>query len=215
MTSRNLARVVAKLRTEAGHFDVPVMDHYRDDPFAVLIGCLLSLRTRDEMTYPACKRLFAVARTPETLARLPIRRIEKAIFPVGFYRAKAKTLREISRTLVTRYEGQVPSDLDELLTLKGVGRKTANLVVTLGFGMDGICVDTHVHRICNRWGYVSTKTPDETEAALRRSLPRRYWQSWNDLLVAWGRNLCQPVSPWCTRCPIEKSCARIGVRHSR
>ena len=191
------------------------MDHYRDDPFAVLIGCLLSLRTRDEMTYPACERLFALARTPEILARLPIRRIETAIFPVGFYRAKAKTLREISRTLVTRYEGQVPSDLDELLTLKGVGRKTANLVVTLGFGMDGICVDTHVHRICNRWGYVSTKTPDETEAALRHSLPRRYWQSWNGLLVAWGRNICQPLSPWCTRCPIEKSCGRIGVRHFR
>jgi len=149
------------------------------------------------------------------MVRLSRLTIERAIYPVGFYRTKANTVLSVSRTLLERYEGRVPDDLDELLTMKGVGRKTANLVVTLAFRKDGICVDTHVHRISNRWGYVRTKTPEQTEMALRRKLPRRHWQIYNDLLVTFGQNLCHPTSPWCSRCPLARWCPKIGVRHSR
>lgn len=149
------------------------------------------------------------------MLRLSPATIERAIYPVGFYRTKARTVRHVCRTLLDRYEGRVPGDLDELLTIRGVGRKTANLVVTLAFGQDGICVDTHVHRISNRWGYVRTTTPEQTEMALRRTLPRRYWQVYNDLLVTFGQHLCHPTSPWCSRCPLARRCARVGVTHSR
>ena len=185
------------------------------DPFRVLIGCLLSLRTRDETTGPAAARLFALADTPATLAALPARRIERAIFPVGFYRTKARTLRTVCRELLARFDGAVPSDLDALLTLPGVGRKTANLVVTFAFGLPGICVDTHVHRITNRLGFVATRSPEETEMALRARLPRRHWIGLNDLLVAFGQNVCLPLSPHCTRCPVRRPCRRIGVARSR
>jgi endonuclease-3 len=185
------------------------------DPFRVLIACLLSLRTKDETTGPAAARLFARADTPEAMRRLSPRAIERAIYPVGFYRTKARVLRAVSRDLIARYGGSVPDDIDALLTLKGVGRKTANLVVTQGFNKPGICVDVHVHRISNRWGYVRTKTPEETEMALRRRLPRRYWIGYNDLLVSFGQNICLPVSPHCSRCPIRAGCPRTGVARSR
>jgi len=185
------------------------------DPFRVLIACLLSLRTKDETTGPAAARLFARADTPEAMRRLSPRAIERAIYPVGFYRTKARVLRDVSRDLIARYGGSVPDDIDALLTLKGVGRKTANLVVTQGFNKPGICVDVHVHRISNRWGYVRTKTPEETEMALRRRLPRRYWIGYNDLLVSFGQNICLPVSPHCSRCPIRAGCPRTGVARSR
>jgi endonuclease-3 len=149
------------------------------------------------------------------MLRLTTRTIERAIFPVGFYRTKARTIRAVCRTLLDRYNGRVPDELEELLTLKGVGRKTANLVVTLAYQKDGICVDTHVHRISNRWGYVRTKTPEHTEMALRRLLPRRHWQRYNDLLVTFGQNLCHPTSPWCSRCPLARWCAKRGVIRSR
>jgi endonuclease-3 len=141
--------------------------------------------------------------------------IEKAIYPVGFYRNKTVTILNICRTLLSSYQGKVPDDLDELLKLKGVGRKTANLVVTLGFGKEGICVDTHVHRICNRWGYVSTKTPEETEFALRKKLPRQYWLRINDLLVTFGQNHCTPISPKCSCCLLVEMCDRVGVAKFR
>ena len=141
--------------------------------------------------------------------------IEKAIYPVGFYKTKAQTLLDISRTLVEQYEGRVPDEIDELVKFKGVGRKTANLVVTQGFQKPGICVDTHVHRISNRWGYVESKTPEETERALRAKLPRPYWIEINDLLVAMGQTICHPTSPKCSLCPVEKYCAKIGVVRSR
>ena len=185
------------------------------DPFRVLIACLLSLRTQDATTREASERLFGVADTPAAILRLSSARISRLIFPVGFYRTKAKVIHEISRDLLARFEGQVPATIDELLTLSGVGRKTANLVVTVGFGKPGICVDTHVHRISNRWGFVRTRTPEDTETALRRRLPRRYWIGYNDLLVAFGQNVCQPVSPHCSVCPLLAGCPRIGVRHSR
>lgn len=185
------------------------------DPFLTLIGCILSLRTKDETTAVAAPRLFAKANTPAALLALPIDQIERLIFPVGFYRTKARVIHAICRDLIERFGGAVPDRIDDLLTLKGVGRKTANLVVTEAFGKPGICVDTHVHRISNRWGLVRTPTPDKTEAALREVLPRRYWNEYNGLLVAFGQTLCQPVSPWCSRCPVARRCPRIGVVRSR
>jgi endonuclease-3 len=159
--------------------------------------------------------LFARATTPEGLAALPVSTIERSIYPVGFYRTKARSLKALCRDLLRRYRGRVPDDLDELLTLPGVGRKTANLVVTLGFGKPGICVDTHVHRITNRWGYVRTQTPDATEQALRRKLPRPYWIVLNDLLVPYGQHRCTPVSPFCSECGLHSWCRRVGVTRSR
>lgn len=185
------------------------------DPFRVLIACILSLRTQDTTTGPAAARLFALAATPAAMLRLTPRRIERAIYPVGFYRTKARVIRGICRDLLARFGGRVPDDLDALLTLDGVGRKTANLVVTVGYGKPGICVDTHVHRISNRFGYVRTRTPEETEMALRARLPGRYWIGYNDLLVSFGQNVCAPISPRCSVCPVSAICRRVGVSSSR
>ncbi|MBI4322708.1 MAG: endonuclease III [Candidatus Omnitrophica bacterium] len=215
VTNRNIARVIRTLTRLVAQWQEPVVGRYRDDPFTTLISCLLSLRTKDATTREASRRLFRLARTPQAMSRLPTRTIERAIYPVGFYRTKARCLKAVCRTLLERYQGRVPESLEELLTIKGVGRKTANLVVTLAFHQDGICVDTHVHRISNRWGYVTTRTPERTEMALRRRLPRRYWQIYNDLLVTFGQNLCHPTSPWCSRCPLTRVCAKVGVSHSR
>ena len=215
ITNRQIDTVIRTLRRLIRRWDEPIVGHYRDDPFTTLISCLLSLRTKDATTRAASQRLFRLARTPQRMVRLSTRTIERAIYPVGLYRTKAKTLRSVCRALLTRHHGKVPDELEELLTIKGVGRKTANLVVTLAFRKDGICVDTHVHRISNRWGYVKTRTPEQTEMALRRLLPRRHWQTYNDLLVTFGQNLCHPTSPWCSRCPLEHVCAKVGVSHSR
>ncbi len=215
ITNRQIDRVIPLLKRQVRQWEEPIVGHYKGDPFATLISCLLSLRTKDATTAQACRRLFRLARTPHTLRRLPLRTIERAIFPVGFYRTKARTLHSVCRVLLERYDGRVPETLDELLTMKGVGRKTANLVITLAYQRPGICVDTHVHRITNRWGYVRTTTPEQTEFALRRILPRRYWILINDLLVSFGQHLCHPTSPWCSRCPLASWCAKVGVRHSR
>jgi endonuclease III len=187
----------------------------RGDPFRVLVACLLSLRTQDTTTGPAAARLFALADTPRAMLALSARRIERAIYPVGFYRTKARVILRLCRDLLDRFDGRVPDDIDQLLTLHGVGRKTANLVVTMGFDKPGICVDTHVHRISNRLGYVRTRTPEETETALRARLPRRYWIGYNDLLVTFGQNVCAPVSPKCSVCPVRSLCPRVGVRRAR
>ena len=187
----------------------------RRDPFRVLIACLLSLRTKDETTGPAAERLFALADTPAVMLRLPAPAIERAIFPVGFYRTKARVILGVCRDLLEHFGSRVPDTIDELLTLKGVGRKTANLVVTVGFGKPGICVDIHVHRISNRLGYVRTRTPEKTEVALRACLPRRYWIGYNDLLVSFGQNVCAPISPKCSICPVRGLCPRVGVTRSR
>ncbi len=185
------------------------------DPFRVLVSCILSLRTKDEVTMAASERLFALATTPAGLAALDEKTIEEAIYPAGFYRTKAKTLKDVAAELVERHGGAVPKTMEGLLGLKGVGRKTANLVLTMGFGLPGICVDTHVHRITNRWGLVDTKTPDKTEAALRKVLPEKYWIGINDLLVRYGQNICRPVSPFCTRCALSGFCEKKGVEKSR
>jgi endonuclease-3 len=185
------------------------------DPFLILISCLLSLRTKDKTTCEASERLFALAQTPATMLKLPLKKIERAIYPVGFYRTKAKSIHKICRRLLDVYNGVVPDSIDELVTLSGVGRKTANLVVTVGYGKPGICVDIHVHRISNRWGYIKTKTPEETEQALRRKLPQQYWITFNDLLVPYGQNLCRPVSPCCSQCKLTELCDQAGVVRSR
>ncbi|HEX9898014.1 MAG TPA: endonuclease III [Candidatus Methylomirabilis sp.] len=185
------------------------------DPFQILISCLISLRTKDKVTAEASARLFRLARTPRAMARLPAPRIARTIYPAGFYRTKAKTIRSLCRTLLDKHGGTVPDDIQTLLSLKGIGRKTANLVVTVGFGKPGICVDTHVHRISNRLGIVRTKTPEQTEFALRQVLPRRHWIPYNDLLVTFGQNVCKPISPLCGTCPVSALCPRIGVGKHR
>jgi endonuclease-3 len=214
---KNLVKIIHRLTRASRRWQTPSVTQisFRRDPFQVLISTLLSLRTKDEVTLQASERLFKVAKTPETILCLSEKRIARLIYPVGFYKTKAKRIREICKVLLENYKGKVPSDLDELLKLKGVGRKTANLVLTLGFGKLGICVDTHVHRISNRLGLVKTKTPEQTEFALRKILPKKYWIPYNDLLVAFGQTLCRPISPWCSRCPVERYCERVGVTTHR
>ena len=218
LTAKSIGRALTVLRRESRGWDAPVltlMAAEKHDPFLTLIGCILSLRTNDKTTAIAAPRLFAKARTPAHMLALEPREIEELIYPVGFYRIKARGIREICRDLIERFDGRVPDEIDDLVTLKGVGRKTANLVVTESFRKPGICVDTHVHRISNRWGLVATTTADKTEVALREVLPRRYWIEYNSLLVAFGQTLCHPTSPWCSRCPLATKCPRIGVTRSR
>ncbi|MFZ0132870.1 MAG: endonuclease III [Desulfobacterales bacterium] len=215
MRDRDIPAVFRILKEAVQAWRLPAVGHYTSTPFTVLISCLLSLRTQDKTTYAASARLFDQARDPQTMVGLPVETIEKCIYPVGFYKTKAKTIKDICRILLDTYDGGVPHELDDLLRLPGVGRKTANLVVTLGFGKPGICVDTHVHRITNRWGYVQTKAPDQTEIALRQKLPRRYWLAINDLLVAYGQNICKPISPICSACRIQRFCDRREVTRSR
>lgn len=183
--------------------------------FRLLVACVISLRTKDEVTAESSRRLFAAADTPEALAALDTEAIAQAIYPAGFYNTKAKQLRSIGELLCEHHDGRVPGDEKALLALPGVGRKTANLVLGLGFGIPAICVDTHVHRISNRLGMVETTTPEETEKALQEVLPRDLWIPINDLLVTFGQNRCHPTSPRCTECPLEDLCPRIGVTRFR
>ena len=185
------------------------------DPFRILIGCIISLRTKDEVTYPATERLFRRASTPEAMVRLREATVAKLIYPTGFYRRKAGQIREISRMLIDSHGGRVPETIDELLEFHGVGRKTANLVVTLGFDKPGICVDVHVHRITNRLGWVRTDHPDRTEEILRKVLPRRHWIPINEILVRHGQEVCKPISPICSICPVATDCPRRNVERSR
>lgn len=194
----------------------PLIDQmHAAGPFKVLIATLLSLRTRDETTAIVAPRLFAMADTPATMAALDERQIAELIYPVGFYRNKARDIKAICTILITKYNGDVPTTMDELLALPGVGRKTANLVLAIGHNIPAICVDIHVHRICNRWGYLDTKTPEETEMALRRDLPESAWIAINGLLVTLGQQICHPVSPRCSQCPVADVCARRGVTRQR
>lgn len=210
-------RIIPILKKEIRKYQMPIVSEValRNDPFRVLISCILSLRTKDETTAGASKRLFAKAPTAKKLAAMPVRDIEKLIYPVGFYKTKARRIRDIAKVLIENYHSKVPDTIEELLKLKGVGRKTANIVVTIGFKKPGVAVDTHVHRISNRLGYVMTKTPEQTEFALRKKLPKRYWLIYNDLLVTWGQNICRPISPLCSKCKIRPYCNRVGVKVSR
>lgn len=184
-------------------------------PFQILVSTILSLRTKDEITSVAAKRLFKVAGTPQEILELNEEKLKELIYPVGFYPTKAKRLREISRIILEKYSGEVPCSIEELLKIPGIGRKTANLVLIEAYKKDAICVDTHVHRISNRVGYVNTKTADQTEFALRSKLPQQYWIKYNEFLVAFGQLICRPVSPLCSRCPVSFMCPKIGVQKSR
>jgi endonuclease-3 len=217
MKDQEIHEAVRILGRTVGQWEDPAVSQVaqKRDPYQILVSCILSLRTQDETTHRASQRLFRLASRPEDMIRLSPEAIQQAIYPVGFYRNKARTILEISRTLIEAYGGRVPDEIAEILKLKGVGRKTANLVVTLGFGKPGICVDTHVHRVTNRWGYVATKTPKETEFALRKKLPEAYWITINDMLVSFGQKICRPLSPKCSSCPLGVFCDRIGVTRSR
>lgn len=185
------------------------------DPFQVLISCILSLRTRDETTRAASKRLFAICKTAGAMEKLSSRTIEKAIYPVGFYRTKSVRIIEICRRIRIEHNGNVPDTLEELLTLPGVGRKTANIVLVYGFHKPGLPIDTHCHRIPNRIGWISTRTPEETEKVLRTSLPKKYWMLFNDYFVQFGQQVCTPISPFCNRCVIRRFCRKVGVTNYR
>jgi endonuclease III len=218
VSNATIGRVLAKVREHNRQYKVPAVtlvarNHHT--PYHVLISTLISLRTKDDVTWKAAERLFAAAYTPEAIARLPEQKIAQLIYPAGFYKTKAKTIKDVTKTILGKYAGRVPDDVDELTTMRGVGRKTANLVVTLGFGKPGICVDVHVFRISNRWGYVKTRTPDETEQVLRSKLPPQYWIEYNDLLVTFGQNHCVPISPRCSTCPLRNVCPRVGVVKNR
>ncbi len=197
---------------------VPSVSRIADEarnPYRVLVSTMISLRTKDEVTLEASRKLFEQAPGPRELSRLDTDIIAELIYPAGFYTVKAKHLKKSAEIIIDRYDGEVPADRDELLELPGVGRKTANLVLNLGYGIDAICVDTHVHRISNRLGWVETKTPDETERALTELLPVRYWIEINALLIRFGQKTCTPVSPFCSRCPLADECPRRGVTTSR
>ncbi len=219
MIQDNQINIVIKImKKELAVGTMPIVSHLAEDqrdPFVILISTLLSLRTKDEVTEVATYRLFELASSPEEMLKVPLDKIAKTIYPVGFYRVKASNIHHTCRELIERFGSKVPDNIDDLLTIKGVGRKTANLVVSLAYGKDAICVDTHVHRISNRLGYVKTKSPDETEFALRKKLPRRHWIIYNTVMVAFGRKTCKPVSPLCSQCPVNRYCDRINVTLSR
>jgi len=213
-TIRDLVHRLENFRQSCRVTTLAEVQTSRRSPFSLLVSCIISLRTKDEVTHDASLRLFALADSPAELAQLPESEIADAIFPAGFYRNKAKQLRQIGQILEDQYAGEVPKTIDLLLELPGVGRKTANLVLGLGFDVPAICVDTHVHRISNRLGIVITKTPEQTEYALQKALPQDLWIPINDLLVTFGQNQCHPTSPRCTSCAVDDLCARVSViRH--
>jgi endonuclease-3 len=213
---KNVEPVMRALARAIDGLDLPAVEKIsqsqEEDPFQVLVATLLSARTQDATTLAASTRLFKVARTPGTMARLTVKRLERLIYPVSFYRHKARHVKATCRILVDRFHGRVPATMEELLTLPGVGRKTANLVLILGFrSVKNICVDTHVHRISNRLGWVATRTPDETEQALYAATEARWWPSINLYLVTWGQNVCRPLHPRCGGCVVRPFCPQIGV----
>ena len=207
---KNIEKVIALLKEEVRHFENPVVSkigEIQKDPFKVLISCILSLRTQDKTTGPIALKLFKEADTPEKIAKMPINKLKKIIKPVNYYITKSKRIKGICRDILKKYDGKVPDSFDELMKLKGVGRKTANIVMTYGFfKKDYIPIDTHCHRIPNRIGWVKTKTPEQTEFALKEILPKKYWQDFNDIFVLFGQNICRPIGPHCWECPIRKYC---------
>ncbi|MBN2516576.1 MAG: endonuclease III [Deltaproteobacteria bacterium] len=218
MHDEDISRIIELIAEALKSEKLPIVSELAEqkrNPFQILISTILSLRTKDEVTEVASRKLFARASTPHEMLKLTEDQIINAIYPVGFYRNKTKTILHVSKELIEKHNSRVPDTMEELLSLKGVGRKTANLVITLGYQGRGICVDTHVHRISNRLGYVETKTPEETEFALRDKLPQNYWIQYNTLLVAFGRTVCKPVSPLCSKCPVISNCNRVGVTKSR
>jgi endonuclease III len=216
----HLDEIFSLLKKELHQYGQPIVSRSKPDipdtPFVTLISCLLSLRTKDEVTAQASQRLLTKYHTPQAIVQLTEKQIETMIYPVGFYKTKARRIKDISKTLLEKYNGKVPDDFNELLTLKGVGRKTANIVMVYGHKKHGyLPIDTHCHRIPNRLGWIKTKTPEETEQALMKVLPPEYWDDFNDLFVRFGQTICVPISPFCSRCPLQKYCKKVGVLTSR
>lgn len=206
------------LLKETQHYKVPVVDLIAvqtEDPFKILLATILSARTKDEVTSKAAERLYRKVKNFKNLEELSVKQLEELIYPVGFYKTKAKHLKLLPLVIKKEFHGKIPDTIEELVKLPGVGRKTANLVVAVGFRKPALCVDVHVNRIFNRLGYIRTKTPYETEMALRKKLPLNYWEKINKLLVAFGQNICRPVSPYCSKCPIIRYCNQIGVKKKR
>jgi len=214
---KTIEKVIKILKKETKKFKNPIVTEvsYDKDPYKVLISCLLSLRTKDAVTAKAANNLFKKAKTPSQMSKLKEKQIQKLIYPVGFYRVKSKRIKEISKALIKDCNGKVPSDMDELLKLKGVGRKTANIVLVFGFNKNALPIDIHCHRIPNRLGWIKTKTPEQTEMELKKILPKKYWIDFNNIFVVFGQNICVPVSPFCSKCPIYDYCPRIGVKKHR
>lgn len=216
---KNLDIVIKLIKKECEKYQNPIVTEIADltnNPFKVLISCLLSLRTKDAVTAKASKRLFDVADSPEKIIKLKTKHIEDLIYPVGFYKTKAKRIKEICKVLIEKYNRKVPDTEEGLLKLKGVGRKTMSIVMTYGFNKkDFIAVDTHVHRIPNRLGWVKTKTPEQTEIALKKIIPKNHWQDINNLFVTFGQNICVPVSPFCSKCPVNKYCKKVDIKKHR
>lgn len=214
---KKIVKVIRLIKKQVKGFVIPSVTKIaaKRDPFLVLVSCILSLRTKDKTTIEASKRLFAISSSPKSMMKVPRERLEKLIYPVGFYRNKAKAILGISRKLIKSFNSKVPDTLDKLLEFIGVGRKTANLVLGLGFGIPAICVDIHVHRISNRLGWITTKSPEDSEEALKKIIPKNYWIELNTILVTFGQNLCLPVSPFCSKCPVYQFCKRKGVIKSR
>jgi endonuclease-3 len=212
-----ILKTIKSIEKQVEGFNIPWVTKVskKKNPYRVLISCILSLRTKDKATARASKRLFKVAATPYKMIGVQASRIEKLIYPVGFYRNKAKSILGMSRKIIEDFKGRVPDSLEDLLELKGVGRKTANLVLGLGYNIPAICVDTHVHRISNRLGWVKTKEPHQTEEALQKIIPKNYWIRLNTILVAFGQNLCLPISPYCSKCAVKGLCAKRGVARWR
>lgn len=218
MTKKEFLQCFEVLKQESQNWNAPVVglnSLTQKDPFKILFATILSLRTKDEVTKNASLRLFALATNAKTLAKIPLKTLESAIYPVGFYKNKSAQILEIARLINTKHKGVVPNSMDELLSFKGVGRKTANLVLSLAYNQDVICVDVHVNRIPNRMGLIKTKTPEETEFALMKLLPKNIWKDINNILVAFGQSICVPISPKCSICPISTKCKKIGVTKSR
>lgn len=214
INNKNISDVIKKVAGAVSIYNIPVLEKFNEmtkDPYWVLISCILSLRAKDETTEKVARSLYETAKTPRQVLHIPLKKMEKIVYRSGFYRVKARNVLDITRIILEKYHGKVPDSIDELLTIKGVGRKTANLVVTVAFNKPGICVDTHVHKISNRWGYVRTKTPDETEMKLREILPEKYWIKFNMWLVLFGQNVCLSVSPLCSSCPLNRLCPKAGV----
>jgi endonuclease-3 len=208
------------LKQQMKKYGQPIVSKKKQDipetPFVTLISCLLSLRTKDETTAQASRRLLTNYHTPQDITRLSLQQIETMIYPVGFYKTKARRIKDISQTLLEKYEGNVPDTMEELLSLKGVGRKTANIVMVYGHKKHGyLPIDTHCHRIPNRLGWIKTKTPEETEQALLKILPSKYWDDFNDLFVRFGQTICMPISPFCSKCQLQTYCKKIGVTTKR
>jgi endonuclease-3 len=218
ISNKNIDRVLNIVKKAVATYDVPVLEQFNariKDPYWVLIPCILSLRAKDNITAKVAEALYSIAPTPQQVLNIPVKKMEKIVYQSGFFRVKARNVLHITRVILEKYKGIVPDNIDELLTIKGIGRKTANLVVTVAFNKPGICVDTHVHKISNRWGYVETGTPDKTEMKLREILPVKHWIKYNILLVLFGQNICLSLSPWCSKCRLSYCCPKIGIDKHR